>query len=218
MTTREALMKGGDDGAALTVGKPEESPLISSLAADADPHMPPKKQLTAAQIELLRRWVKEGAPWDAAALKDRPSAPRTVALATASGGVSPGARACAFARCKAPRRQLRKRSRALRCDGKGTIRRRPCERAPRSGAVARLESGRQIDRDRCVSADHFVEWRIARTGTRDHRRADRPDRRAAVPARWKAARRGGWPRLGGGNGPHHRHRDRRAGRVVGRAR
>jgi WD40 repeat protein len=81
MATRESLLKGGDDGAALIVGKPEDSPLISSLAADADPHMPPKKQIAAAQIELLRRWVKEGAPWDAAALKDQPSAPRTVSLA-----------------------------------------------------------------------------------------------------------------------------------------
>ena len=81
MTSREALLKGGDDGAALTVGKPGKSPLLSSLAADADPHMPPKKQLDAAQIELLRRWVKEGAPWDAAALKNQPSAPRTVSFA-----------------------------------------------------------------------------------------------------------------------------------------
>jgi hypothetical protein len=80
MISREALMKGGDDGAALTVGKPEDSPLLSSLAADADPHMPPKKQLAAAQIELLRRWVKEGAPWDAAALKVQPSGTRPVSL------------------------------------------------------------------------------------------------------------------------------------------
>ena len=81
MTSREALLKGGDDGTVLTVGKPEKSPLLSSLAADADPHMPPKKQISAAQIELLRHWVSEGAPWDAAALKDQPSAPRAVSLA-----------------------------------------------------------------------------------------------------------------------------------------
>ena len=80
MTSREMLLKGGDGGAALTVGKPGDSALISSLAADADPHMPPKKQLAAVQIELLHRWVKEGAPWDAAALKVQPSEPRTVSL------------------------------------------------------------------------------------------------------------------------------------------
>ena len=81
MTSRDALLKGGDDGAALTVGVPDTSALISSLAADADPHMPPKKQIPAAQIELLRRWVKEGAPWDAAALKVQPSVARGVSLA-----------------------------------------------------------------------------------------------------------------------------------------
>ena len=89
MTSREALMKGGDSGAALVVAKPEESPLISSLATDADPHMPPKKQLAAAQIESLRRWVKDGAPWDAAALKNQPSAPRTVSLAALPAAYRP---------------------------------------------------------------------------------------------------------------------------------
>jgi hypothetical protein len=46
MTAHEKLLKGGDGGAALVPGEPEKSPLITSLAADADPHMPPKKQLS----------------------------------------------------------------------------------------------------------------------------------------------------------------------------
>ncbi len=81
MTSREALLKGGDSGAVIEAGKPDKSTLISSLAADADPHMPPKKQLAPAQIELLRKWVAEGAPWDAAALKNQPSKPRAATLA-----------------------------------------------------------------------------------------------------------------------------------------
>ncbi|MEQ1853840.1 MAG: c-type cytochrome domain-containing protein, partial [Chthoniobacteraceae bacterium] len=89
MSSREALVKGGDDGAALVEGDPEMSPLISSLAPDADPHMPPKKQLAVAHIDLLRRWVKEGAPWDAAALKDQPSAPRAVSLAAMPSAFRP---------------------------------------------------------------------------------------------------------------------------------
>ncbi len=80
MTSREALLKGGDSGAALKPGKPEDSALLSSLAAEADPHMPPKKQLTTPQIELLRQWIKDGSKWDAAALKGKPSGPRNVAL------------------------------------------------------------------------------------------------------------------------------------------
>ena len=45
LTSREALLKGGDDGAVLLPGKPEASLMIKSLAKDADPHMPPRKQL-----------------------------------------------------------------------------------------------------------------------------------------------------------------------------
>jgi WD40 repeat protein len=78
MTSREMLLKGDEDGAVLVVSAPAESRLIAALAVDADPHMPPKKQLSAAQIELLSAWVKAGAPWDTAALIEKP---RTVALA-----------------------------------------------------------------------------------------------------------------------------------------
>src|SRR4051812_11347850 len=67
MTSRELLLKGGEDGPVIVPGAPAESPLIAALAVDADPHMPPKKQLTAAQIALLSAWVKDGAPWDASA-------------------------------------------------------------------------------------------------------------------------------------------------------
>ena len=79
--TREALLEGGDGGPALVEGKPEDSALIQSLAAGADPHMPPKKQLSHAQITLLSDWVRGGAPWDAAALSGGASAARAVSLA-----------------------------------------------------------------------------------------------------------------------------------------
>jgi WD40 repeat protein len=81
MTSREAILKGGESGPSLLPGAPEKSPLIAALPADADPHMPPKKQLSATQIDLLARWVKEGATWDAASLVDQPSPPRAVSLA-----------------------------------------------------------------------------------------------------------------------------------------
>ncbi|MDB6172902.1 MAG: hypothetical protein JWL59_2213 [Chthoniobacteraceae bacterium] len=82
MITREALIEGGENGPAIVEGAPEKSALIEALSADADPHMPPKKQLAAGQIALLSRWVKDGAPWDAIALKDSAPAPRVVALST----------------------------------------------------------------------------------------------------------------------------------------
>src|SRR5882672_9055863 len=53
----ETVMKGGDDGAVVVPGKPEKSRLYQYLAADSDPHMPPKKQLTDVQREEIREWI-----------------------------------------------------------------------------------------------------------------------------------------------------------------
>jgi mono/diheme cytochrome c family protein len=52
-----SLWKGNDDGAVAVAGKPDESKLVRVLAADADPHMPPKKQLTAEDVAKVRAWV-----------------------------------------------------------------------------------------------------------------------------------------------------------------
>jgi Protein of unknown function (DUF1553)/Protein of unknown function (DUF1549)/Concanavalin A-like lectin/glucanases superfamily/Planctomycete cytochrome C len=53
--------------AVLGAGKSAESELVRRIFADADDgRMPPPKSnrtLTAAQKELLRRWIDEGAPW-----------------------------------------------------------------------------------------------------------------------------------------------------------
>jgi hypothetical protein len=74
IATREALLKGGENGAVLIPGKPDDSSLFSSLAADADPHMPPKKQLSDAEIATLRAWIQAGAPMDKA-LRPREAPP-----------------------------------------------------------------------------------------------------------------------------------------------
>ena len=51
------LLKGGEDGPVVVPGHPQQSRLVKALAADADPHMPPKKQLTEAEQAGLRDWV-----------------------------------------------------------------------------------------------------------------------------------------------------------------
>jgi mono/diheme cytochrome c family protein len=79
LTTREALFKGGDNGAVMQSEKPDKSLIVKVLAADSDPHMPPKKQLSPSQIQLMRRWVAAGAPWDESALA-KAAAPRAVSL------------------------------------------------------------------------------------------------------------------------------------------
>jgi mono/diheme cytochrome c family protein len=62
------LMKGGEAGAAIVPGASEESILIE-LVAGVDPEyvMPQKgKRLSPKEVGLLRAWIDQGAPWDAA--------------------------------------------------------------------------------------------------------------------------------------------------------
>jgi WD40 repeat protein len=74
MTTRQALLKGGDNGPVVAPGKPGESSLTQVVLPDSDPHMPPKEQLSDEQVQLLRAWVTDGAAWDAEALAETPPA------------------------------------------------------------------------------------------------------------------------------------------------
>ena len=66
LDARAALLKGGDSGAAVVLGKPEESLLIKSLRhEDPDLKMPPEKhggKLSEAVIANFVEWVKRGAP------------------------------------------------------------------------------------------------------------------------------------------------------------
>jgi mono/diheme cytochrome c family protein len=64
----EAFRPLDSGGFALVPGRPEESRLIKrvTLPLEHEDHMPPRKsgkQLRPAQVELLRRWVEQGAPW-----------------------------------------------------------------------------------------------------------------------------------------------------------
>ena len=64
LDTRDALLKGGETGAAIVPGDPEKSLLIRAVRyADPDLQMPPKgKKLSPTQIADLETWVKMGAP------------------------------------------------------------------------------------------------------------------------------------------------------------
>ncbi|MBL9139976.1 MAG: DUF1553 domain-containing protein [Verrucomicrobiales bacterium] len=79
LASRDLALKGGESGRAVVPGKPGRSPLLHLLAPDGDPHMPPKRQLSPQQIDLVRRWIQEGAKWDAEALA-RLDAPREIRL------------------------------------------------------------------------------------------------------------------------------------------
>ncbi|WP_165069159.1 PSD1 and planctomycete cytochrome C domain-containing protein [Paludisphaera rhizosphaerae] len=63
---RNGLIQGGDRGAAVVPGKPEESLLVQAVAhVDDAPAMPPKKKLSAEQLDDLSRWIADGAAWPA---------------------------------------------------------------------------------------------------------------------------------------------------------
>jgi len=63
LDTREGWNTGGDNGAAIVPGKPEESLLIKSVRrVDKDLSMPPKEALSDTEVADLEAWVKMGAP------------------------------------------------------------------------------------------------------------------------------------------------------------
>lgn len=73
MNTRAALLKGGDTGEVINLAKPAESLLLELLKPDADPHMPPKKQLSDAEIAAVADWIKAGAKWNEESFKGLPA-------------------------------------------------------------------------------------------------------------------------------------------------
>ena len=66
LDSRDALLKGGDSGVAVVLGKPETSLLITSLThTDDDLKMPPEKhggKLSDSVIADFAEWVKRGVP------------------------------------------------------------------------------------------------------------------------------------------------------------
>ncbi len=65
VTSREALLRGGDSGPAVVPGDPGRSLLIHSVRYEGRFPMPPKGRLPAEQVADLAEWVRRGAPWPA---------------------------------------------------------------------------------------------------------------------------------------------------------
>lgn len=57
LRTINAALEGGETDTALIPGDAEASPLYQVVQVDSDPHMPPKKQLPAGEIEALKTWI-----------------------------------------------------------------------------------------------------------------------------------------------------------------
>src|SRR5680860_1146856 len=77
LENKEGVFKGGESGAIIVAGKPEESELFRriSLSPDDDDVMPKKgKILKKHEISLIKMWIKKGAYWSDKALKIFPEA------------------------------------------------------------------------------------------------------------------------------------------------
>ncbi len=64
LDSREALLKGGENGPAIVPGQPAQSLLLQAVMhTKKDLEMPPKDKLTTNDIAVLEKWIRDGAPW-----------------------------------------------------------------------------------------------------------------------------------------------------------
>ena len=83
LTSFAAIAAGGKDGAVFVPGKPADSPLVTQVSGET-PEMPNKGDpLTAAQVDVLARWVEQGAK------DDTPAGSRTAVAAGPTLPVEP---------------------------------------------------------------------------------------------------------------------------------
>jgi hypothetical protein len=65
LDVKALALKGGNDGPVIIPGQGDKSPLIQRLLSkDEDQRMPQNAEpLSAVQIDLIRAWIDQGAPW-----------------------------------------------------------------------------------------------------------------------------------------------------------
>ncbi len=63
LDSREAVLKGGENGPALVPGQPESSRLVAAIRYSGESQMPPDGKLAETQIAVLEKWVAMGAPF-----------------------------------------------------------------------------------------------------------------------------------------------------------
>ena len=60
LATREALMRGGENGQVIVPGKPASSLLLKTIRHEEDPHMPHKtEKLPDAEIAAIAAWIEK---------------------------------------------------------------------------------------------------------------------------------------------------------------
>jgi hypothetical protein len=64
LTSRKAMLTGGESGPVIVPSDPEKSLLIQAVRYESF-QMPPRNKMPDAEIEILVQWIKDGAVWPA---------------------------------------------------------------------------------------------------------------------------------------------------------
>ena len=59
---RAGALKGGDSGPAIVPGKPDESLVVEAIRYESF-EMPPRSRMPQAEVDILVKWIKDGAVW-----------------------------------------------------------------------------------------------------------------------------------------------------------
>ena len=81
LRTKAAAETGGERGAAITAGHPDRSRVYVFSTHEQKPSMPPGQKLSAADLDVLRRWVLAGAVYPESAAGGEDDAAKKAALA-----------------------------------------------------------------------------------------------------------------------------------------
>lgn len=62
LTSRKAMLKGGETGPAIVPSDPDRSLLIQAIRYESL-QMPPRSKMPDEEIRILEKWISDGAPW-----------------------------------------------------------------------------------------------------------------------------------------------------------
>src|SRR4051812_3969857 len=74
LSSRENVLKGGDSGAAVVPGSPDDSLLIQAIRYNGALKMPPSGKIPQPDVDVLTGWVKLGVPWPDSSIGQPPLA------------------------------------------------------------------------------------------------------------------------------------------------
>lgn len=72
LSSRKAMLRGGDSGPAIVPGKPDESLLIEAIRYEGF-EMPPRSRMPEPEVEVFAKWIADGAHWPAELDADGPT-------------------------------------------------------------------------------------------------------------------------------------------------